>query len=303
VAEDRRRQARRGLAVYFGLVIVSAAAIEGAMIASGAPITEQRWLVMALMWSPTVAMIIARLALREGFRDVSFRLGFRNGGYKEWLIAWLYPIVPGVLAYGAAWGTGLAPFAAPAQLAERLPMLPAAAQLVVSIALGLTLVTLFSAITAAGEEFGWRGYMLTRLIDAGVPRPVLVSGLVWGFWHMPLILTGQYAAGPHPVLSAALFLVGITAAGYAFARVRLASGSVWPAVLFHASWNAVIQGSFDAFTAGHDAAHAGNIWVGESGILVCVANVAVAIALSVRPLPMRRRPDDADSPLVRLVTL
>jgi hypothetical protein len=43
-------------------------------------------------------------------------------------------------------------------------------------------------MTAAGEEIGWRGYMLTRLVDAGIPRPVLASGLIWGLWHVPVVL-------------------------------------------------------------------------------------------------------------------
>ena len=62
-----------------------------------------------------------------------------------------------------------------------------------------------AAISATGEEIGWRGYMLTRLVDAKIPRPILVSGLIWWGWHAPLILSGQYASGPYPALSALLF--------------------------------------------------------------------------------------------------
>ena len=42
----------------------------------------------------------------------------------------------------------------------------------------------------AGEEIGWHGYMLTRLVDAGMAKPILTSGLIWGLWHVPLILGG-----------------------------------------------------------------------------------------------------------------
>ena len=127
--------------------------------------------------------------------------------------------------------------------------------------LGIMLV--FGALAtckyAAGEEIGWRGYMLTRLVDSGIRAPILISGLVWGLWHAPLILSGQYASGPHPVLSAGLFLAGIVAAGYVFAWLRLSSGSIWPCIWGHSVWNAVIQGAFDRSTSG------GNLWVGESG--------------------------------------
>jgi hypothetical protein len=33
----------------------------------------------------------------------------------------------------------------------------------------------------------------TRLIDAGVPRPVLVGAVIWALWHMGLILGGSYS--------------------------------------------------------------------------------------------------------------
>ena len=60
-------------------------------------------------------------------------------------------------------------------------------------------------MSAAGEEIGWRGYMLTRLIDAGVPAPVIVSGLIWGLWHVPLIVAGIiYGAHPSPALAVVL---------------------------------------------------------------------------------------------------
>jgi len=104
---------------------------------------------------------------------------------------------------------------------------------------------------AAGEEIGWRGYMLTRLIDADVPAPILVSGIVWAAWHMPLILTGQYASGPHPTLSAIFFTIDITAWAVVIAWLRLSSGSVWPCIWAHCVWNEVIEGAFDLSTEGY----------------------------------------------------
>jgi hypothetical protein len=110
-----------------------------------------------------------------------------------------------------------------------------------------------------------------------------------------MIVSGQYAAGPHPLLSAALFVVGVVADGYVAARVRLASGSIWPAAIFHASWNAVIQGSFDRFTVGGGADHTTNIWIGESGILVVLVNLTVALLVVSRPWPMRRFPTEVST--------
>ena len=148
----------------------------------------------------------------------------------------------------------------------------------INLAFAATIVALFSARVAAGEEIGWRGYMLTRLIDAGVPRPVLVSGVIWGLWHVPLILGGVYLAGPPPMVSALLWMVVAVSMSFVFARLRLETGSVWPAITLHAAWNSIIQAAFDPATAGPNA----TLWVGESGILVMLAMIARGSCLYAR---------------------
>ena len=147
--------------------------------------------------------------------------------------------------------------------------------------------------TAAGEEIGWRGYMLTRLIDAKVPRPVLISGIVWALWHMPIILSGQYTVGSRPALSAVMFLIPVIAMTYFISWLRLRTGSVWPAIVFHASWNSVIQGVFDRSTAST------SIWLGESGILVAVINIVVVIILVRGTWPVKHSPDDESDETVK----
>jgi len=264
------RRARRGLAVYFGVLVPASGALEFLVLRTGQPIQSHPGLILLLMWCPAAASLMARLALREGFGDVSFRFGGREG-VRALLIAWLYPLAVGFLAYGSAWAAKAATFAPPAL--ERLGLGSAApsARFAALLALSLTVGTVFSIVSAAGEEIGWRGYMLTRLIDSRVPMPVLASGLIWGAWHMPLILSGQYASSEKPALSAALFLVDIVAFAYLAAWLRLRSGSVWPAVLIHASWNVIIQNVFDASTRG------GVFWIGESGILTTAANVLLVL--------------------------
>jgi len=104
--------------------------------------------------------------------------------WKCILLALVFPIVVGLIAYGIAWTTaGLARFdPQPGLLAATFAedLASPAAVFVIVLVLATFLWVLPNALLAAGEEIGWRGYMLTRLIDAGVPRPVLVSGLIWG---------------------------------------------------------------------------------------------------------------------------
>jgi uncharacterized protein len=269
---DTRRRARRGLIVYFAVLIPLSALFEGLMIAG-----KLSW-VWALMWTPAVASIIARFVFREGFADVSFRLGGRRGGRAIGL-ALIVPIMVCCFAYGIAWTTHLVEFHPhPMSLVAHFIADSASpiVVLLVNLAVAATIVTIFSARTAAGEEIGWRGYMLTRLIDAGVPAPILVSGLIWGVWHVPLILGGVYLVGPPPALAALLWILTATALSFVFAKLRLETGSVWPAIVLHAAWNAVIQTVFDPASAGPSVA----LWVGESGILVVIAVAALAIVMT-----------------------
>lgn len=284
------QKARRGLGVYLLLVVLGSAVVQSLLISAADGITHHTGLVFALMWTPAVASLVTRLVLREGPRDVSFRLG--ANARRPLLIAWLFPLVVGLIAYGFAWTSGLETFQPRPMASLGLQDSPVALRFLVSLGVMLTLGTLLSALSAVGEEIGWRGYMLTRLIDAGVPRPILVSSLIWGLWHTPLIVSGQYASGPYPVLSAFLFLIGITGGGYVAARARLESGSIWPATLFHASWNSLIQGTFDGFTRGGDTANSATLWTGESGILVALTSLSLALFLYVRPFSARYSPAD-----------
>jgi uncharacterized protein len=278
-----RNQARRGLMLYFVLLIPLSALLEGLIIG-----THNLAWAMVLMWVPALASVVARLTLREGFADVSFRLGGRRGWHSLGF-ALSFPIVVGLVAYGAAWASGLAQFVGPTQALGRT--VPPLLGFAIAILLAGTIEVLPNALLAAGEEIGWRGYMLTRLIDAGVPQPVLVSGLIWGGWHVPLILAGIYAAGPLPLLSAALFMGAVISVSSVFARLRLATGSVWPAIVLHGAWNSVIQGPFDGATAGA----ARLLWIGESGILVVLTLVLATIMVARRPWPMLRQPPPRDS--------
>ncbi len=270
VGSDTRRTACRGLTIYFAIVVALSVAIEGFLIANPSRVGA----IALLMFVPTVASVAARLILKEGFVDVSLRFGGRRG-LGAVGIAFVFPVAVGILAYGIAWAGGLAGFGG-------LP----SATFIVPFAVGMIL----GLVLAAGEEIGWRGYMLTRLIDAGVRRPVLASGLIWSLWHVPLVLAGIYAAGPSPALSAALIVVSITSFGYVISRLRLETGSVWPAIVLHAAWNSIIQGPFDGATAGAVA----TLWVGESGVLTALTLVVAAVAFSRGRWTILRRPPKSE---------
>jgi membrane protease YdiL (CAAX protease family) len=134
----------------------------------------------------------------------------------------------------------------------------------------LGLVILFPP--SAGEEIGWRGYLLPRMIQARAPQPILLTSLIWGAWHLPIIFLGVYAKGPSVWLSAAGIMVTALVVGPLLAWVRLGTGSIWAAIIMHDAWNALINAGFTFATADRE----NNLWIGEQGILV-VATLIVAV--------------------------
>ena len=257
---DSVRMARRGLAIYLVAVVIFSTPLQIGIIATDALAetgSSIAWLT-GLMLVPTVASVIARAWQHEGFSDLGFRRGHRVG--RALLIALILPFLVGTLAYGLAWPTGLTELQIPP------PGMWAAL---------FAVMLLLNSVLATGEEIGWRGYMLPHMVEAGVPRPILVSSLVWGLWHVPLFLWGGFVHdGPDPLITTGLLMVATTAHGYVLGRLRLDSDNVWPAALLHVIWNTVIQIGFDPATTGDDKA----LWTGETGILTVLALIAVALA-------------------------
>ena len=155
---------------------------------------------------------------------------------RWYALALLLPL--GVTAAAAVATVALgAPPAALADLRDRLPAL-------VPIFL---FNLLFPLAGALGEEPGWRGVALPRLLAGRAPLAAsLVLGALVAGWHAPLFLTGLYGQVPLRVLfmvtTTVLYTLLFTGTG----------GSVLLAMLFHAAWNAAPEFALPAF-AGADA--------------------------------------------------
>ncbi|GAB3476389.1 CPBP family intramembrane metalloprotease [Nocardiopsis coralliicola] len=104
--------------------------------------------------------------------------------------------------------------------------------------LGLLIATVLpmSLLLCFGEELAWRGYLLPRLLPAGLWTALLVSGAVHGLWHGPQLFI-QYTSGSFTLGQVLLFLASVVAFAAAFGFLRLVTGSVWPAVVGHAANN------------------------------------------------------------------
>lgn len=119
--------------------------------------------------------------------------------------------------------------------------LPLQLLLVVTIA-ALPVNTLISALATLGEEVGWRGWLLPNLLPLGTWPALVLTGLIWGVWHAPLILLG-YNFGYTDVRGVALMIVFCVFVGVLLGWLRLRTATIWPCVLGHAAINSATSAS------------------------------------------------------------
>lgn len=105
---------------------------------------------------------------------------------------------------------------------------------VAAIPLGIAV----NALLAVGEEIGWRGWLHSRLRRiGGLGFTALVTGLLWGLWHTPIILLGYNFNEPNA--TGVLYMTtGCLTYGLLLSWLRERSGSIWPSVLAHSALNA-----------------------------------------------------------------
>lgn len=94
-------------------------------------------------------------------------------------------------------------------------------------------ISFFSGFTAFfGEEYGWRGYLQPILMNRfGKRKGVLLLGIIWGLWHLPLDLF--FYAPETPFLSVLSHQITCISLGIFFAYVYLKTENIWSVVLLH----------------------------------------------------------------------
>lgn len=248
---DPVRDLRRVVLYAVGLIVVYTVAIA-AFWPSGDDDPNQAVFVF-LMFAPTVGALLARF----------FGPGVIKWGRPNWwILAGLIPTAAALVAYMAGAAVGF-DTEDPAVLVDALKLAP----------LSITA----AAMTAVGEEIGWRGFLwpLVRRRFDFLPTAALV-GAVWWLYHVPLILFGWYGSiGGLPA-----FTVAIAGFTLFIGVLTDRSRSIWPSVMAHGAWNALVATSFAA-TEGDDSvpAFAGSdALLGEFGWLAAISSLIVGVA-------------------------
>ena len=214
---------------FFGLAYGIAWLAWGLDIALGG---AAQGLITIGAFGPTLAALIV-VGVGEG------RGGLRT--FLDRLRRWratgrLYAIAllgPALLALGAALLDTLAGGPAPS-LARQVPTgFPAGAIIPL-----LPLVFVFGLLFGGplGEEPGWRGFALPRLLAGFGPWTAsTLLGFVWGLWHLPLFAIPGTTQAALPLGAFVLWTIGLS---YLFTRLYRASDGTLPVlILCHAAIN------------------------------------------------------------------
>ncbi len=236
-----------GIAWLTGLVIyLNGGLVKSPQIAPGIPLAVVL-LAGPYMFAPAIAHLLTRLLTREGWKDMGLRPHFRQG-WRYWLAGW---VVPGLVTIiGAVVFFVLFPrYFDPALTALRqsLSKSPVGAlspwAFVALETVGAILISpILNSINTFGEEFGWRAYLLPKLMPLGWKRAMLLMGVIWGVWHWPVIFMGYeygFKYPGYPWVGPLLFVLIAFSFGTFLAWITLRGGSVWPAVIGHASINGI----------------------------------------------------------------
>lgn len=242
-----------------------------------------------------IAWLIVRKKLPKGQRASA--LGFtrhrpvpRFLGYLA--LAFIIPIGIGLLSLPIASAFGLYEtdfenFSGMQQLISEAGVTGVSVEvLLIGQIINIVLASWFiNLLPALGEEIGWRGWLTPQLLPLGVLPTILITGVIWGLWHTPLILLGHNY--PHlPGWLAVIFMVAFcTIVGGVLAWLSIRTNSVWPAALGHSTINATAAMPMLFSTEpSFDTAHVGI--AGTTGwIVTAVLVVIFFLTKSFRPAP------------------
>lgn len=247
---DRKSDTKR-LLIYlsfaFGLtwVIFFAYILSGNIWAADGEISGMDQLVSLGMLCPALSMLLTRYVTGEGFAvtgkdSMLLGISFKDKKWIYFVIALLLPWV--YMELGNALMLLLSPHAFDPHNPELLGLTDNERAIVYLQPIAAIVSGVTASFAALGEETGWRGYMMPKMIKFwGIQKAVVVGGILWGMWHWPLTYVGhnfgmEYAG--YPFTGFAAMCVMCIFMGIILTFVTCESGSIWPATFLHAINNA-----------------------------------------------------------------
>jgi uncharacterized protein len=251
------------LVFVFGISFLAA----GIFYLAGGRLDRTEGLVFAVlyMFFPLIsALIVEKLIYKENIKK-PFLISFRLNSW--FLVSWLLPplIILGSLGIcllfpGISWSPGMEgmferyeEMMTPEQIEEMrrsldaLPLHPLVFSLLSGLLAGITI----NAVAAFGEELGWRGFLVRRFQNMNFINASLLTGLIWGLWHAPMILMGHNYPN-YPV--AGIFMMTIMTLLFSplFLYITIKTGSVIAASVMHGTLNGTAGLSIMMISGGNE---------------------------------------------------
>lgn len=205
-----------------------------------------KWVGMALLFTWVVTFLYASFG-----KEIPY---FLFGAFLMW--------IPGVFAIIYAKKNGLKLFTKPNKLyliGGLLPLVIGGMTFVISLLFGEHQVTgnaslphpflfIFVALAAGftinmgvalGEELMWRGLLVEKLKSQTLLKASLVIGVLWGIWHVPLVLLVGHNYSIHRGIGLFLMLGVTVSMTPLMVILRLKGRSVLVPAVFHGTINAL----------------------------------------------------------------
>ncbi|HEU5136777.1 MAG TPA: CPBP family intramembrane glutamic endopeptidase [Steroidobacteraceae bacterium] len=181
-------------------------------------------------FTPALAALIIAFAYDRGrgVKELLGRLFVLRFPAVWWLVALAVPLLPqwlGVYLWSAAFDEPL-----------RFPSFTQWLGSFLSLAL-------INGLFSLGEELGWRGFMLPRMLARhGWVNAALITGVLWSIWHFPLWGLANYALSGsvvHTMLELLLTTLTATSVSVIITAIFLHTRqSLIPSLLLHGASNA-----------------------------------------------------------------
>lgn len=135
-------------------------------------------------------------------------------------------------------------------------------------------------LRAAGEEIGWRCFLLPCLLDNySNTNALFLSGIVWGLYHVPVMILLTYQLRPsRPVVTVAVQCLSCMLSAFPHGWLAVKTGySLWACSVMHWFWNIynpTVLGSIYTNTPGR---YCGQQWlINGEGLAGCLVLLPAA---------------------------
>ena len=254
-----------GLVMHFSGASAGEAAADAA---SGDPLTAIKRLVMSAgsMLIPLLAVVFTQLIFKEPvFKGLGISFKFN----RWWWIGWLLIPVIAMATLGVTLLMPGAQWTPDSEMAQQsMQSMPEGVGIWgligISLLSGLFAGITINAIFAFGEEIAWRGFLVKEFKGKKFLTAVLWIGVIWGFWHAPLILNGHNYP-QHPVAGVFMMVILCVLLTIMLVYFRKKSGSVIVPAIMHGTINAVAGVSAIVITPADDLLYGAT---GAAGMIV-----------------------------------